>query len=52
MKTIYNLIMIDIDSSYGSRTELFNIGYFSSRKVAVETANRYLILHLPIKLQL
>lgn len=42
MKTLYNLIMIDIDSSYGSHNELFNIGFFSGREAAVETANRYL----------
>lgn len=42
MKSIYNLMMIDEESSYDNHIEAFNIGFFSSYVKAVKTARRYL----------
>lgn len=42
MKMVYNLKMIDIDSSYDNYVDSFNIGFFSSRETAEKTAMRYL----------
>ncbi|MCH5186594.1 MAG: hypothetical protein J1F64_10815 [Oscillospiraceae bacterium] len=42
MKLIYNLIMIDKESSYDNHIEGFNIGFFSGYDKAEETAKRYL----------
>lgn len=42
MKTVYNLVMIDKESSYDQHLEGFNIGFFSTREKAKKTAKRYL----------
>lgn len=42
MQSIYNLMMIDEESSYDNHIEAFNIGFFSSYDKAVKTAKRYL----------
>lgn len=42
MRIVYNLMMIDIGSSYGEHTEAFNIGFFSSRDKAENVAKKYL----------
>lgn len=42
MRTVYNLIMIDMESSYDNHIESFNIGVFSSCEKAEKTARRYL----------
>lgn len=42
MKSVYNLMMIDKESSYDDHIEAFNIGYFSGYDKAEETARKYL----------
>lgn len=42
MKLLYNLQMIDKESSYDNHIEAFNIGFFSSHDKAEKTAKRYL----------
>ena len=42
MRIVYNLNMIDAESSYDNHIEAFNIGFFSSRDKAEKTARRYL----------
>lgn len=42
MKLLYNLEMIDKESSYDNHIEAFNIGFFSSHDKAEKTAKRYL----------
>lgn len=42
MRTVYKLIMNEMDSSYDNHIEGFNIGFFSSREKAEKTAKRYL----------
>lgn len=42
MKSVYNLIMIDKDSSYDDHVEAFNIGFFSCYDKAEKTAGKYL----------
>lgn len=42
MNMVYHLTMIDLEASYGSHIEAFNIGVFSSREIAEKTAKRYL----------
>lgn len=42
MRIVYNLNMIDMESSYDNHIEAFNIGFFSSRDKAEKTARRYL----------
>lgn len=42
MQTVYNLVMIDMDLSYDDHAEEFNIGFFSSRCKAENTAAKYL----------
>lgn len=41
-QSVYNLIMIDEESSYDNHIEAFNIGLFSSYDKAEITAKRYL----------
>lgn len=42
MTSVYNLTMIDIESSYDNHIEAFNIGFFSGYDKAEKTARRYL----------
>lgn len=42
MQVVYNLVMIDMESSYDNHIESFNIGFFSSYAIAEKTAMRYL----------
>ena len=42
MQIVFNLVMIDMESSYDNHIEEFNIGFFSSRSIAEKTAMRYL----------
>ena len=42
MSIVYNLNMIDTESSSDEHIEVFNIGFFSSREKAEITAKRYL----------
>ena len=42
MLTVYNLVLIDSESSYDDHNEEFNIGFFSARSVAEKTAEKYL----------
>ena len=42
MKSVYNLMMIDKDSSYDNHIEALNIGFFSGYDKAEKTARRYL----------
>lgn len=42
MRIVYNLVMIDMESSYDNHIEAFNIGFFSGHKIAEKTAKRYL----------
>lgn len=42
MRIVYNLNMIDKESSYDDHVEAFNIGFFSSRDKAEKIAKRYL----------
>lgn len=42
MQIVYNLIMIDNESSYDDHIEIFNIGFFSERSIAEKTAKKYL----------
>ena len=42
MRVVYNLNMIDMESSYDDHIEAFNIGFFSSRDKAEKTAKKYL----------
>ena len=42
MNTVYNLIMIDMESSYNDHFEKFNIGFFSCREKAETAARKYL----------
>ena len=42
MRIVYNLNMIDMESSYNGHIEMFNIGFFSSRDKAEKTAKIYL----------
>lgn len=42
MRIVYNLNLIDIDSSYDNHIEAFNIGFFSDRDKAEKTAKRYM----------
>ena len=42
MKTVYNLIITDLELSYKNHSEIFNIGYFTTYEKALETAERYL----------
>ena len=39
---VYNLNLIDEESSYENHTEAFNIGFFSCCDLALQTAERYL----------
>lgn len=42
MLTVYNLVLIDSESSYDDHSEEFNIGFFSARSAAEKTAEKYL----------
>lgn len=42
MTSVYNLMMIDKESSYDNHIEAFNIGFFSDYDKAEKTARRYL----------
>lgn len=42
MQIVYNLVMVDKESSYDNHNEAFNIGFFSSRSIAENTATKYL----------
>ncbi len=42
MQMVYNLIMIDEDTSFDKHKETFNIGFFSDRERAEKTAKKYL----------
>ena len=41
MQIVYNLVMMDMESSYDNHNEEFNIGFFSSRSIAEKTAAKY-----------
>ena len=40
MLTVYNLVLIDSESSYDDHNEEFNIGFFSARSAAEKTAEK------------
>lgn len=42
MITVYNLVMVDTESSYNNHLEEFNIGFFSTYEKAEKTARRFL----------
>ena len=42
MQVVFNLVMIDMESSYDNHIEEYNIGFFSSRFIAEKIAMRYL----------
>ena len=42
MQIVYNLVLVDMESSYDDHIEEFNIGFFSSCDTAEKTASKYL----------